>query len=91
MISYAKQGCYISREICLFLGRREILRNTGKYGKIWEIQNFKYGLSVGSVAGMLTCWKLIKLGTKKHIISRRSTIQAIKTVLFTAPIQVIFS
>ena len=29
-----KQGCHISREICLFPGRREILGNIGKY---WEI------------------------------------------------------
>ena len=31
------QGCHISREICLFPGRREILGNTEKYGKYWEI------------------------------------------------------
>ena len=49
---------------------REILGNTGKY----KISN--NGLSVGPVVGVLTCWKLIKLGTVlKHIIGLSSTIQ----------------
>ena len=42
------------------LGNREILGNTGKY----KISN--KGLLVGPVLGVLTCWKLIKLGTKTH-------------------------
>ena len=42
------QGCYISREICLFPGRREILGNTGKY----KISNNE--LLVSPVVGMLT-------------------------------------
>ena len=51
--------------------------NTAKYREIWENlgNTGKYkisnnGLSVGSVAGMLTCWKLIKLGTKTHYKSK---------------------
>ena len=60
--------------------------NTGKY----KISNL-YGLLVGSV-DMLTCWKLIKLGTK-HIISLRSTIQGNQKLSkqFYSLIQVIFS
>ena len=67
-ISLLVQGCYISREICFLPGWRETLGNTKKYGKYWEIQNFIYRneLLVGPVVGVLTCWKLIKLGTKTH-------------------------
>ena len=39
------QGCYMSREICLFPRQREILGNTGKY----KISN--NGLLVGSCSG----------------------------------------
>ena len=62
--SYMIQGCYISQEICLFPGRWEILGNTGKY----KISN--NGLLVGPVVGVLTHWKLIKLGTKTHYRSK---------------------
>ena len=51
--------------------------NTGKYREIWEIlgNTRKYkisnnGLLVGPVVGVLTCWKLIKLGTKTHYGSK---------------------
>ena len=61
------QGCYISRETCIFPGRREILGNTGKYGKYLEIPgNTKFQI--------LKCWKLIKLGTK-NIIGLSSIIE----------------
>ena len=42
------QGCFISREICLFPRRQEILGNTGKY----KISNNE--LLVNPVVGMLT-------------------------------------
>ena len=61
----AISGCYISREICLFPGRREIPGNMGNTGK-YKISN--NGLLVGPVVDVLTCWKLIKLGTKTHIL-----------------------
>ena len=56
--------CYISREICLFPGWREILGNT-KF-QIMEVN----GLLVGPVVGMLICWKLIKLGSKTQYRSK---------------------
>ena len=65
LATYHTQGCYISREICLFPGWREILGNTGKY----KISN--NGLLVGPVVGVLICWKLIKLGTKTHYRSNQ--------------------
>ena len=61
------QGCYISWEICLFPRRQEILGNMGNTGKYKMSNN---GLLVGPVVGVLTCWKLIKLGTKTHYMSK---------------------
>ena len=46
---------------------REIWENLGNTGK-YKISN--NGLLVGPVAGMLTCWKSIKLGTKTHYRSK---------------------
>ena len=43
---------------------REILGNTEKY----KISN--NGFLVGPVVGVLTCWKLNKLGTKTHYGSK---------------------
>ena len=47
--------------------------NTGKYREIWEIlgNTGKYkisnnGVLVSPAVGGLTCWKLIKLGSKTH-------------------------
>ena len=45
----------------------EIPGNMGKSGK-YKISN--NGLLVGPVVGVLTCWKLIKLGTKTHYRSK---------------------
>ena len=55
---------FISRTAANIGKYREILGNTGKY-KISDSV-----LLVGPVVGVLTCWKLIKLGTKTHYMSK---------------------
>ena len=58
---------FISTRVVIFPGKYVYLPDGGKYGK-YKISN--NGLLVGPVVGVLTCWKLIKLGTKTHYRSK---------------------
>ena len=53
-----------------FPGNMFISRMAGNMGKIGKYKISNNGLLVSPVVGMLTCWKLIKLGTKTHYRSK---------------------
>ena len=63
-ISYKSGLLYFPGNMFISRTYWEILGNTGKY----KILN--NGLLVGPVVGVLTCWKLIILGTKTHYRSK---------------------